>query len=82
VTLSDHQAADFEQAAYFRAELDAARRLLLADLAKRRALIDGSVDAGRATSSTPVDAELHHIDWLIERLDRRFALGGDREKEN
>jgi hypothetical protein len=79
VTLSDHQAADFEQAAYFRVELDAARRLLLADLAKRRAFIDGSVDAGRPTSSTPVEADLHHIDWLIARLDSRFALGGDRE---
>jgi hypothetical protein len=78
VTLSDHQAADFEQAAYFRAELDAARRSLLADVAKRRALNDGSIDAGRRTSSRQVDAELHHIDWLIARLDSRFALGGDR----
>ena len=79
MTLSDHQAADFEQAAYFRAELDAARQLLLADLAKRRALNDGCVDARRPTSSPQIEVELHHIDWLIARLDSRFALGGDRE---
>jgi hypothetical protein len=77
VTQADHQGADAQQAAYFRAELDAERRLLLADIGKRRALIDRPGDAGHRVRATGAEAEVRHIDWLIARLDGRFAVERD-----
>jgi hypothetical protein len=78
VTLSEHQAADARQAAYFRHELDASRRLLLAEIGKRRPLIDRPGDSAQSrTPRTSVETELRHIEWLIARLDSRFAPGGD-----
>ncbi|MDW5614773.1 hypothetical protein [Mycolicibacterium sp. D5.8-2] len=66
--------ADAEQAAYFRAELEAQRRLLLADLGKRPALIDRPTDAIRTPISlSKSEGQLRHIDWLIANLDRRFT---------
>jgi hypothetical protein len=78
VTLSGHQGADAEQAAYFRDELHATRRLLLAETGKRRPLIDrqGEVSQFRQPK-TNAEAELRHIEWSIARLESRFALGGD-----
>ena len=73
VTVSD-QTADAQQAAYFRAELDAERRLLLADIGKRRALIDRPSKVARSHDvHNNAEAQLRHIDWLIARLDSRFA---------
>jgi hypothetical protein len=78
VTLADlniqaAQRADVEQGAYFRAELEAERRLLLAAIGKRQALIHRPADAGRGrVSLTRTEVQLRHIDWLIAKLDRRF----------
>jgi hypothetical protein len=67
------QQADVEQAAYFRSELQAERRLLLADIGKRRPLIHRPADAGHGrVSLTGTEVQLRHIDWLIATLDSRF----------
>jgi hypothetical protein len=70
-------AADAMQAAYFRAFLNEERRQLIADMAKRRA---GLTVAGQPSSIgrlrdqiRAVQAELRHVDKLLERLDGRFA---------
>ena len=66
--------ADAEQAAYFRAELHAERRLLMADLAKRLPIIDRPGDVVRPrVTLTQTEVQLRHIDWLIAQLDSRFA---------
>ena len=79
VTITDDQArgADAQQAAYFRAELDAERSLLLTQIGKRRALIDRPSDASRRqrASVNSVEAEIRYLDSLIARLDRRFSAG-------
>jgi hypothetical protein len=80
VTITDDQAratADAQQAAYFRAELDAERRLLLTQIGKRRALIERPSDASRRqrASVSSVEAEVRYLDSLIARLDSRFATG-------
>jgi hypothetical protein len=67
------QRADVEQAAYFRCELLAQRRLLLADIGKRQPLIQRPADAGHGrVSMSRSEVQLRHIDWLIARLDNRF----------
>ena len=80
MTQSEHQAADARQAAYFRHELDATRRELLAEVGKRRPLIDRPGDSAQTRSAkTNVEAEVRHIEWLIARLDSRFGLGRDEK---
>jgi hypothetical protein len=67
------QRADVEQAAYFRAELEAERQLLLADIGKRQPLIQRPAAAGHGrVSLTRTAGHLRHIDWLIAKLDSRF----------
>ena len=82
VTLIDDvaaaQLADARQAAYFRASLNAERGRLLAEIAKRREYIahrnsTTSVTARLRSDLRGVEAELHYLDGLIARLDRRFA---------
>ncbi len=72
------QRADVEQAARFRFELETERQLLLADVGKRRALIDRPADAGHGrVSLTRTEVQLRHIDWLLAKLDSRFDPGVD-----
>ena len=69
--------ADIAQAAYFRAELLAERQLLLRGIRKRQALIERPTDTGRArVRLTRTEVQLRHIDWLIAKLDSRFADRG------
>lgn len=80
VTINDDRvrAADFQQAAYFRAELVIERGLILSEIGKRRALIDRPSDASRRqrASVKSAEAELRYLDNLIAVLDRRFQARG------
>jgi hypothetical protein len=83
VTVSDVEAArvaDTQQAAYFRAELEAQRRTLLTGIGKRRALTSRPGDAGRRqrASLASAEAEVRYLTRLIDRLDRRFAVDSDQ----
>jgi hypothetical protein len=73
-------AADAMQAAYFRAYLGQQHRHLLADLAKHEAELAKLTDPGHSLAIgrvraqlRAVQAELRHVDKLVERLDGRFA---------
>lgn len=67
--------AEREQAVYFRAEIEAERQILLANLGKRPPLIDRPAGADRAPLSlTETEGHIRHLDWLIARLDSRFGL--------
>jgi hypothetical protein len=80
VSIGEHpvrqmRSADDMQAAYFRAELETVRQTLLDDAVKRRALIDRPREVGRPGRPVSVEAQLRHIEWLMDRLDRRFPDG-------
>ncbi|WP_164478287.1 hypothetical protein [Mycolicibacterium stellerae] len=77
VSYDDDSAANVAQAAYFRVELHAQRRLLLHEIGKRQALIDRPSDAARRQRASvhSAEAELRHLDRLIGRLDNRFPAG-------
>jgi hypothetical protein len=81
VTLTDDHAAksaDAHQAAYFRAELEAVRRVLIAECRNRRALINRPNDEGGSDPSLmSAEAEVRHLDRLIARLDSRFGADWD-----
>lgn len=66
--------ADAQQAAYFRAELQVEREQLVADMGKRRALIDRPSESSRHHRVTlhSAEAEIRYLDSLIARLDSRF----------
>jgi hypothetical protein len=52
---------------------------LLADIGKRRAIINRPADAGRGrVSLTGFEVQLRHIDWLIAKLDSRFDRNDDQ----
>jgi hypothetical protein len=76
--------ADTQQAAYFRAELEAQRRMLLTGIGKRRALTSRPGDAGRRqrASLASAEAEVRYLTRLIDRLDRRFAADFDPSGAN
>jgi hypothetical protein len=80
VTVSDVEAARVAEAAYFRAELEAQRRMLLTGIGKRRALTSRPGDAGRRqrASLASAEAEVRYLTRLIDRLDRRFAVDSDQ----
>jgi hypothetical protein len=84
MTLSEDQAAarlaDAQQAAYFRTELDAARRNLEQGLIERRALIAGGQSGRLNTELHSAEAELRYLDRLIARIDDRFATGQNRHE--
>lgn len=77
MTVTDDRAsmADAQQAAYFRAELQAEREQLIADIGKRRALIERPSEVSRHQRATlhSAEAEIRYLDSLIARLDSRFA---------
>ena len=84
MTLIDEEVAakapDALQAAYFRTSLRAERARLLAEVAQRADEIDKRTTRGN-TSAIPrlrsnlrgVETQVHQVEWLIQRLDRRFA---------
>ena len=66
-------AADAMQAAHFRVSLVAERAQLLDSIVKRRAIIDRRTNANHMrTQVRSAEAEVRHLNRLIERLDRRF----------
>jgi len=72
--------ADAMQAIYFRAFLEDERRHLVAEIAKREAEVMKRTEAGQRsalgrlrTQTRAVEAELRHVDRLIQGLVGRFA---------
>jgi hypothetical protein len=81
VTLIDDEAAaeaaDARQAAYFRTSLNDERERLRSEIAKRRDYIahrnsTTSVTARLRSDLRGVEAQLHYLEGMIARLDRRF----------
>jgi len=67
-------AADAMQAAHFRVSLVEQRNQLMASIVKRRAIIDRRTNANHMRSQVrTAEAEVRHLNRLIERLDRRFS---------
>ena len=68
------------EAAYFRTELDAARRDLADRIVKRRAILEQRPDAKRVRAEVhSAEAEVRYLERLIARLDDRFAAQWDGE---
>jgi hypothetical protein len=66
--------ADAMQAAHFRISLVAERDQLADSIAKRRAIIDRRSNANHMRSQVRLaEAEVRHLNRLIERIDRRFS---------
>jgi hypothetical protein len=74
-------AADAEQAAYFRASLDSERQHVQDQISMRQSLIERGADTGHLRVAVHhAEAELRHLDRLIDGLDCRFAsLWQDRD---
>jgi len=74
VTVTDDEAANAQQASYFRAELKMARQALVDVIGKRRPLIDRRAATSHLRAAVrSAEAEVRYLDRLIERLDNRFA---------
>jgi hypothetical protein len=68
------EAADAMQAAHFRVSLVSERDQLVDSIAKRRAIIDRRSNANHMRSQVRLaEAEVRHLNRLIERIDRRFS---------
>jgi hypothetical protein len=67
-------AAEAQQGAYFRTELVTRRDHLEETILKRRALVERRAYAARLRAEVKAaEAEVRELNWLIARLDRRFA---------
>ncbi len=75
-------AADLQQAESLRRELAAERRHLIARICERSDQIrDGSSTSRAIAEMHRAEDDLRHLDGMIDRLDRRFALQLDPERQ-